>query len=174
MTHGLSRVLAVVVAALGLSVAAVAVPMSASAATPLLCETNGSFCVGSAAISANTAIQERIPGRDITLAPQGTEFGQDFMAFKLQFSSNRNLCVAAADNLTDVVIRSCTADGTVWGEDLVRNTNGTTSVYWVNKVASPQGQGTHVLSGRDSGTNFQILPLLRAGAFQKFDLLPGE
>jgi hypothetical protein len=172
MIRKASHVGAVLVAALGaLAALLVTAPSAGAAPTPHICESFGSFCVGSANLDLFTAVTERNPGRDFTLIPLGTNF-DGFPTFDIVFSADPSKCVAAANNLSDVVIHPCNGgEGVVWARN--HQTNG--HDRWINRRATEAACSSvttcaeQELSGRDNGTQFILRAEGTAGLFQQFD-----
>lgn len=168
MARNITRAGAVLIAALGTLAALLAVAPSANAATatdPRICESFGSFCVGSADFNLFTAVTERNPGRDFTLISLGTTF-DGFPNFDIVFSGDPSDCVAAANNLSDVVIHPCNGgSGVVWARDHQANGHD----RWINREASQSAGVEEVLSGRNNGTQFLVRQNGTSGLFQQFD-----
>jgi hypothetical protein len=133
--------------------------------TGRLCETSGSFCVGSATVDLFAVVSERNPGRTVDLIDQGTIFMQHEV-YKIVLNVDPTKCVAAANDLSHVVIHSCGDSGVDWARD--PNTNG--HLRFFNREATNALNSKQYLTGFDDGGDFFLEPGGRAGFFYAFDL----
>jgi hypothetical protein len=140
-------------------------PLPASAAGPHLCETYGSYCLGSANLNLGTTVYETTPGRNLLQTSLGGTF-DNHPTYELQFSADLSKCVASANDYDTVVIRACNDFGTVWAR-----IKDDTNVYrWINRYATQHNSfgDTLYLSGYDTGTTFEVRPLGQYGRLYKF------
>jgi hypothetical protein len=151
------------------ALAALAIPAAIFTAPPAgastafhMCETYGSYCVGSADLNLYTAVSERNPGRLIIPVSLGGEF-DNYGTWLLEFNNDPSECVAAANNLSDVVIHPCNGgSGVVWARD-----NSSGNDKWINQEAS-EGLGIWYLSGSDQGRDYFLDLLGVTGTYQAF------
>lgn len=126
------------------------------------CESSGDpWCIGSADLQLDTAVAERMPGRNIIEQPLGTTY-DGLHTFLLEFSADASKCVAAANwPSLNVKIHPCSGgSGVVWAQD--ESING--EVEWINRLASqnngavPGMDETEILylAGHNNGTNFVL------------------
>lgn len=157
MHRKISRLAALIAAAVGTAVAVVATPMSANATTdPHICEAfETPYCIGSPDLNLFTQLDERMPGREITITDLNAVLPHTgFEEFLLKFSADTSKCVAATDSLAFLAVHSCSDDGTVWARDPQSNGN----VLWINREATEalmdNNQTLIFLTGLNSGTRF--------------------
>src|SRR5438094_111042 len=124
---------AVMLAMLAAPAVILATPLPASAATSgRLCETFGSYCLGSDTLQVNATVTEKSTGRNLTAVLQSGTF-EGHAQYKLRFNSNTSLCVTGGA-VVEVVIHNCTDAGTVWAQDGSR---------WINKANTISFGGGH-------------------------------
>src|SRR5205814_1707610 len=82
-------------------------PQPASAVSnPHLCETNGSYCLGSQPdIGVARLVTEQSPGRNLVLTPLGGRY-DNYPTYLIQFSADPTKCVGT-DNTNVIMIRPC-------------------------------------------------------------------
>jgi hypothetical protein len=152
------RIASVLVALLGMTVAIVALPASASAAGGALCETNGNFCVGAPQVFTDAPVDETPTGRLIDIEVVSST--PTDLQVELALNTDTALCVAAADNQHDVVLHHCNGGlGTVW--HVFANSNG-------HLQFQDREFGTW-LAGHNNGTQFQVKQAGLNGWFYNFD-----
>src|SRR5262249_51753831 len=138
---------------LALPAAILAVPLPASAANHL-CETFGNYCVGAANLDPFTPVAERNPGRDIDKNSIGGQV-DGLPRYELAFSADPSKCVAAANNLNDVVIHPCNGgSGVVWGQD-----SSSGHLRFLNQEVFNANGSRVYLCGHNNGTQFLLRPL---------------
>ncbi len=135
-------------------------PLPASAANNHVCETNGSYCVGAPNLTLYAAVVETTTGRDINIDSASTG-ARDFY---LKFSADTRLCVAAADNSSDVVIHSCNGgSGIIWRlQDASSTEHCLPTCFFKNRKV-----GLY-LAGDNKGDQFQLKPHPLGGWYEKF------
>ncbi len=163
------RFLFAATAALAIPAAMFAAPLPVSAATAFhMCESFGNYCVGSADLNFGTAVSERIPGRLIIHDSLGGFF-DNLPTYLLRFNADPTKCVAAASNLSDVVIHACNGGlGVVWARD---HNSSSGNDRWINREASQAKDTKEYLSGRNNGSQFFLAPVGQTGAFQRFNFV---
>jgi hypothetical protein len=159
-----------VLAALALPIAIFAGARPASAASnPHLCETNGSYCLGSQPdINVARVLTAQSPGRNLVLTPLGQRF-DDYPTYLIQFSADPSKCVGT-NNATTIMIQPCSnGTGIVWAQQYI-GTSGNLAVYqYINKAASNYYGDTEYLSGVDrAGATYYTRPAGKTGAYYKF------
>ncbi len=168
MIRNLIRAGLLLLAGLAIPAAVLAGPLPAGAAAPSghLCETFGSYCVGTDSLDMYTKVLERNPGRIINEISLGGSF-EGHPTYLLQFAGNTAGCVASQNDLFGVDMRPCNGGtGTVWA--LVTSTAG--HQMWLNRLAT-QSLGFDVyLSGHNNGTQYFLASTGTSGARQQFDL----
>ena len=147
---------ATVIAVSGLLLAA-APPASASGAA-LICETNGSYCVGdpNRSLPLYDPVKEMLAGRIIDVNSQGG------VSYKLAFDDDPSKCVAAANSGLTVVIHPCSGAGVIWKAALGKD--GFSCIFQNQEFSGKY------LSGADKGTQFQLKAKGAAGWYQQFIL----
>jgi len=178
MAHSaIRRVVVLVLAALLTPAVVVMAPLSANASTnPHLCETNGSYCLGSANLAVGTWIQELSPGRNLVLTPLGGHYGpcqpNGCPTYLIQFSSDNSKCVGTqSPGGSSLLIRPCNGGaGIVWAQEYVGLTSSNLPVYrYINRYESQFYGAFRYLIGTNSHlATFQALPLGISGFFYKF------
>lgn len=151
------RAAVILLAVLSVPIALLAAPTPARAAGNHLCETYGSYCVGSDNLDLFTAVVEKPKstggGRNLIATPLGGSF-HGFPTYLLQFSSDATKCVASANDPWGggVVIHPCNGGtGVVWARD-----TSTGHLRWVNRYASGDNGNSVYLEGQDNGTQYQF------------------
>jgi hypothetical protein len=164
MIRNAVRAATVLLATLAIPTVLFAAPLPASAAGDTLCETYGSYCVGSADLNLYTAMDERNPGRNLIETPLGGTY-DGHPTYYIQFSADATKCVSAATpNFVRVVIHACGANGTVWAKVDI-----STGVFrWISRYASEQFGSPLDLGGFNSGSNYFIDAVGVPGAFYSF------
>jgi hypothetical protein len=138
-------------AVLSVPIMLLAAPLPASAAGRHMCETYGSYCVGSDNLSLYTAVTEKPEstggGRNLIDTPLGGHF-DGFPTYLLQFADDATKCVASDNAAIEVVIHPCNGGtGVIWARDI---TNG--HLRWLNVYAAPMG----FLEGYNNGTQYGL------------------
>ena len=149
----MKRISALFIAAITVPGLLVAVSPAASARVGgHLCETFGSFCVGAPTVGLDDPVVETADGRLLNIFPAGS--GEE-----LQLVDNTSLCVAAANNGSDVVMHPCNGGlGTIWHEQ-----QGPATTLFENNEFSGK-----YLSGANNGTQFRIKNRGASGWEQQF------
>jgi hypothetical protein len=137
-----------------------ATALPASALNNHLKETSGSYRVGAPDLALYQPVKETSAGRNVDVISAITVGAN---AVYIKFSAPHNdLCVAAADNGTGVVIHACNGgNGIVWF--ISSDANGH------NFFESKEFRGTY-LAGHNNGTQFQLKPNPTGGWFERFDI----
>jgi len=161
--EGARRTLVLVVLAVtafaAIPAAMVARPVPANAAGLQLCERSGSYCVGADSLDLFTAVEERTTGRDLVFT-----FFPSNGTWEIAFVRDQSKCVAAANNLSDIVIHACNGgSGVVW---FLNCTNG--KERWINRLASANKPMNQYLAGHNNGTQFFLATFDQANTFQQF------
>jgi hypothetical protein len=140
-----------------------AAPLPASASTSgRLCETYGSYCLGSDTLQLDAVVVEKPVsggGRNLTAVLQSGTF-EGFAQYKLRFNGDTSLCVVAGI-YTDVFINYCSDAGTIWAKDGSR---------WINKantISFGGGQDVY-LAGLNTGNAYFLKHLGQTGYFYQF------
>jgi hypothetical protein len=144
----------VVVAMLVPASALIASPPASALASVHVCETFGAFCVGAPNLGLDDPVVETTSGRDLNIISSGS-------GVILQFAASSSLCVAAANNGSDVVQHPCNGGhGIIWHIE-----QGPTS----NLIENNEFSGKF-LSGADNGTQFMIRSRGAAGWEQQYSI----
>jgi hypothetical protein len=137
---------------------------------PHLCETYGSYCLGSQPdIALYRVITESSPGRDLLLTPLGGSY-DGYPTYLIQFSADPSHCVGT-DGANVVMIQPCnTGTGIVWAQEYIGTNNGNLAVYqYINRNASNYYGEKEYLSGVDRlGAQYYTRPSGRSGVYYKF------
>lgn len=147
-------------AMLAVPVVIFATPSPASAASSgRLCETSGSYCLGSDTLQVDQQVTEKSTGRNLTAVLQSGTF-QGHAKYKLRFNGNTSLCVAG-DPFGNVIINNCTGAGTLWAQDGSR---------WISVAATNSfGFGSDIyLCALNDGGAYQLQKLGQNGFFYRF------
>lgn len=147
---------AVAITVLGLVLVA-APPAGAVTYGPFyLRETYSSYRLDAPSLNLYDPVKETLGnGREIYLGGTGTADH-----YKISFMRDTTKCVAAANNGSDVEVKSCSGDGTVW--IAFQGADGCSGNF-----ESQEFSGMY-LSGHDNGSQYQIRRYQAAGWYQQF------
>ncbi len=154
MSRKIIRAAMVLFAALAVPATVLAAPLPASAANDRLLESYGSYYVGAPDLSLYQPVMETSSGRYITLVDAMPDPQVDL---KIRFNADTSMCVAGANNGTDVVIHPCDGNYVVWR--LSSDAGG----YFFQNLHF----GTY-LAGANNGTQFQLKPQPSPGWYERF------
>jgi hypothetical protein len=159
MSRRFIRTAFILAATLTASAVMFAAPLPASAANNHLKETSGSYRVGAPNLALYAPVVETTSGRDVNLITAPT--GADDVYIK--FSADTSLCVAAANNSSDVVIHPCSGgSGIIW--TLQDSASGHCLPYCLFKNRLV---GLY-LAGNNRGGQFQLKPHPLGGWYEAF------
>lgn len=145
-------ILAAAMAASGLLLAA---PPASAAGLSVICETNGSFCIGAPSLHESAPVKETGAGRIIDVQTLG---GNSYL---LTINANPNWCVAGSDTGDHAVLHPCqNGSGVVWKAHL--GPDGKSCVFESQKFSGKY------LSGDNKGDQFQLRNKGATGTFQQF------
>lgn len=177
----------VLAAGLAIPVTIMALPSSANAITTNyhVCESSGSYCIGSDNLKQYTPVVEKAEsiggGRNLTYVDLGTQycFPNDpidscIEEFEIQLTntSNPTMCIASANNGNDVNIKVCNGGtGVVWGL-FVFGSNP--QPVWANPYAtSVHNDGyAYFLMGYDNGSPYVLKPYPTRNGYFRFSQVP--
>jgi hypothetical protein len=145
-----------------------ALPASA-VSNPHLCETNGSYCLGSQPdIGVARLVTEQSPGRNLVLTPLGGRY-DNYPTYLIQFSADPTKCVGT-DNTNVIMIRPCSNGiGIVWAQQHIGTSGNLAEYQYINRAGSNYYGDTEYLSGVNrAGAVFYTRPSGRTGVYYKF------
>ena len=149
--------------ALAIPAAVLVAPLPASAVTSgSMCEIYGAYCLNTANFSLYTPVTESLVGHGARTIDAILQNGSSYL---LEFNGAPGKCVAASNNLSEVVIKDCSSGDAIW----IKSGN-----KWLNQAATTTGtpQLNFYLTGLGNGSQYAVATSSPgSGTFQQFDFV---